>query len=518
MELLKRNIHMDRVRSRNEIQFTLEEDRNVPDARPDASMIICNDGELTVDEIRPGTDQVWVRGNLKYQILYTAVDENVPQVVAGQIPFEEQVHMEGVNPNDSVTVETSLQDLTTSLINSRKLSIQSIISLELYVSELYDEETAVGIRDEDRIEYSHTHLDILQTTIRKKDIFRIREELSLPRELPNILNIIWKKIRVGRLEWKPLDGKLGVQGELHIFVLYETMDEENPVQIYQTVVPFGASVECQGSTENAVLDVQTRLAHKELEIHADNDGEERMLGLEVVMDLGVVMYEQEALELLSDVYAVTRQIQTREREGCFNRLLSDVRGRQKLSGRARLTAPAGVRKILNLDGHIVCDHREIRDQGVGINGSVELELLYQTGDKEKPFASEKVSLPFDYTCEAPGLKPDGAYRMQYHIEDLDASMLDSEEAEVNAGIVFDLLAFDTRKEQIIEEITTRELDQETMNALPGMVIYVVQPGDSLWKIGKRYYVPVDVIKELNGLTGNDIYPGDKLLLMKHSPT
>ena len=347
---------------------------------------------------------------------------------------------------------------------------------------------------------------------------RIREELSLPRELPNILNIIWKKIRVGRLEWKPLDGKLGVQGELHIFVLYETMDEENPVQIYQTVVPFGASVECQGSTENAVLDVQTRLAHKELEIHADNDGEERMLGLEVVMDLGVVMYEQEALELLSDVYAVTRQIQTREREGCFNRLLSDVRGRQKLSGRARLTAPAGVRKILNLDGHIVCDHREIRDQGVGINGSVELELLYQTGDKEKPFASEKVSLPFDYTCEAPGLKPDGAYRMQYHIEDLDASMLDSEEAEVNAGIVFDLLAFDTRKEQIIEEITTRELDQETMNALPGMVIYVVQPGDSLWKIGKRYYVPVDVIKELNGLTGNDIYPGDKLLLMKHSPT
>lgn len=93
-------------------------------------------------------------------------------------------------------------------------------------------------------------------------------------------------------------------------------------------------------------------------------------------------------------------------------------------------------------------------------------------------------------------------------------MLDSEEAEVRAVLFLELLAFDELEEQVIEEIATEELDQDTMNALPGIVIYVVQTGDTLWKIGKRYFVPVASIKEMNNLSGNEIHPGEKLLIMK----
>ncbi|MBR2401634.1 MAG: LysM peptidoglycan-binding domain-containing protein, partial [Lachnospiraceae bacterium] len=38
--------------------------------------------------------------------------------------------------------------------------------------------------------------------------------------------------------------------------------------------------------------------------------------------------------------------------------------------------------------------------------------------------------------------------------------------------------------------------------------------DTLWQIGKKYYVPVERIKELNGLTTDEIMPGDKLLIVK----
>ena len=70
------------------------------------------------------------------------------------------------------------------------------------------------------------------------------------------------------------------------------------------------------------------------------------------------------------------------------------------------------------------------------------------------------------------------------------------------------------EEQVIEEITMEELDQDRMNALPGIAIYVVQKGDTLWKIGKQYFVPVAAIKEMNNLSGNEIHPGEKLLIMK----
>ena len=58
------------------------------------------------------------------------------------------------------------------------------------------------------------------------------------------------------------------------------------------------------------------------------------------------------------------------------------------------------------------------------------------------------------------------------------------------------------------------ISPEVIEKLPGFAIYYVQPGDSLWQIGKKYYVSVDQIKEINNLTDDMINPGDKLLIVK----
>ena len=47
-----------------------------------------------------------------------------------------------------------------------------------------------------------------------------------------------------------------------------------------------------------------------------------------------------------------------------------------------------------------------------------------------------------------------------------------------------------------------------------MVIYVAGAEDNLWNIGKKYYVPVDKIKEVNEMSSDEIHPGDKLLIVK----
>lgn len=48
----------------------------------------------------------------------------------------------------------------------------------------------------------------------------------------------------------------------------------------------------------------------------------------------------------------------------------------------------------------------------------------------------------------------------------------------------------------------------------GDVIHEVKPGQSLWQIAIAYEVKIDDIRSMNGLTGNDIYPGNKLLIKK----
>ena len=67
---------------------------------------------------------------------------------------------------------------------------------------------------------------------------------------------------------------------------------------------------------------------------------------------------------------------------------------------------------------------------------------------------------------------------------------------------------------MIRDLKVSELDMEKVGELPGMVVYVVQPGDNLWNIGKRYYVPVERIREVNELSTDEVRTGEKLLIVK----
>lgn len=50
----------------------------------------------------------------------------------------------------------------------------------------------------------------------------------------------------------------------------------------------------------------------------------------------------------------------------------------------------------------------------------------------------------------------------------------------------------------------------------GEVVHEVQSGQSLWAIAIAYGVKINDIMRLNNLTGNDIYPGEKLLIKYHA--
>ena len=63
-------------------------------------------------------------------------------------------------------------------------------------------------------------------------------------------------------------------------------------------------------------------------------------------------------------------------------------------------------------------------------------------------------------------------------------------------------------------MSVRPLDVEKLQELPGIVGYIVQPGDSLWKIAKKFHTTVDNILLTNGLASETVSPGEKLILVK----
>ena len=74
---------------------------------------------------------------------------------------------------------------------------------------------------------------------------------------------------------------------------------------------------------------------------------------------------------------------------------------------------------------------------------------------------------------------------------------------------------DSVQNQSREMVQSIDESKEALPSFPSITLYFVKPGDSLWKIAKRFYVTVDSIKEINELKEDVIYPGQELIIPKY---
>ncbi|MGN1204348.1 MAG: SPOCS domain-containing protein [Lachnospiraceae bacterium] len=519
VELIKKNIHMDRIKCQSAAQVSLEEDINIPDNRPDVSSIILKKAQIQIEEVKPTEDHVNVRGRLLFWVLYETREEGQKLVcIDGRIPFEEQIYLEGVRGTDAVSVKSVLEDLTVGTINSRKLSIQSLFTLKARVEELYDEEAPVDLYFEEGSKSLEFRKDKIQTAaigIQKNDIFRIREEITLPQNFPNIFHILWDEAELMGVEFKPMGENILVQGDVHVFVLYEGEGENTPIRFYETTIPFSQTLECHGCREDMIGQITYEIGHKELEVRPDFDGEERMLALEMVMDIAIKLYEEELLEMVSDVYGVNTEVESSEKEVGLRQLLMKIAGKSKVTDRLRLNdEKERVLQLIYSTGEAVVDRTAVTEEGILAEGSLNVQVFYITGDDASPYHSIKGAIPFSYTLEVPDIRPTDEFSLQVCVGPLQVVMVDSEEMDVKAVLDFQAICFRTLPVTLITDMKCTELDMDKISDLPGMVIYTAANGDNLWNIGKRYYVPVERIKEINELNSDEIKPGDKLLIVK----
>lgn len=151
---------------------------------------------------------------------------------------------------------------------------------------------------------------------------------------------------------------------------------------------------------------------------------------------------------------------------------------------------------------------------LSMDGVLEVQLLYLTADDSSPVGASTEVLPFHMTAQVPGITEDSVYQMEPGLEQVSAVMLGGDSVEIKASVTMDVLVLNQVCGQVILNVREEPLDTERLKQIPGIVGYVVQPGDSLWKIARKFHTSVDAVMADNGLTDPSIRPGDKLIIVK----
>ena len=516
MDLLMKNIHMCRQTKHVSTQITLDDDLNVPDIRPDVEMIIQSRDRVALEHTRVENGKLYVGGMMEVSILYMD-DTKERQLfrLDAKLPFDECITMEGLESGENVRVQYETEDLNVTLINSRKLAIRGLLTLHASVDEIYDLSAAVEMQTPILLCEKREKLELMQLEVQKKDIFRWKEAIPLPSNKPDVREILWEHVQLRNSRVQLKEGKFAIQGQLFFFVLYRAEDEKRSHQWLEKTVPFEGEIICSGCSAGLIPNVEIALSQSSLTVREDTDGEMRLLQLEGMMELDISLYGNEETELLADVYSPEKQLEILAEEEPYERLVMRNESRCKTNGKIRIqSAKPRILQICHSNGNVKIDQTRILPEGIQIEGAIPVSILYISSDDSRPFAVLEGNIPFSHVAEAPGITDDCRFSLTGSLDQLTAAVTDSEEIEVRAQITLKVMIIQPMKQKCIHEIRESDYTSEQLSAIPGFTGYYVQEGESLWDIGKKYYMTPAQIAEINGLSSERIQKGDCLILMK----
>lgn len=517
VELIKKQVHMNKCNCKKNVQITLDNDFNVPDVNADVLSIIKEQGEVQMKDVRFVSGKGTMKGILSFSILYVGDEAERPVCqFRGEIPFEETISLENTCCDDDVSVKCMIDDLKSETINSRKIGMKAVIALEVLSEALVDGEGAVAVEgaESEGILTERKNLTLTQLALSKKDVFRFRDEFTLPSTKDSIERLLYERISLEEMETRLVENRINIGGQAKVFFLYITSGESPHLDFYETTLPIRGVLDCDGCDESMVSHIEMGIHNKDLEMKEDDDGEARVLDLEMVLDLFIKVYREEELEVLTDFYSGEKKITPVFTDSYFEHLLMKNNSKTKLEGKVDLDENERVIQIWNVEGDLRIDNKTIVEGGVLVEGVVEANILYATGDENMPIASMKSMIPLEQTVDIKGIDKESQFFLTGSIDLISGIILGEKEVEVKVVVALDVIAFERITLPMITDYEENELDLQEISKEPGLVGYVVKKGDRLWDIAKKFRTRVENVMEINEMENDEITEGQTLLLMK----
>ena len=485
-------------------QITLDDDYIVRDNKPDVIRIIYSRGDILIEDIKNSNQGIWISGKLRFSSLYQSDDENHRlDSVNGEVPFQEKIVMDELTDEDEVTVDMRIEDLSVGILNSRKLVIRAVVNVT--AKALTESDAAISCSISDfGYEQKTTTLPVLCLVETEKELLHLQKELLLPNSRSNIGQLTFYQVDFRNEEIILIEDTAQLKLDAQIWVLYRS-ESTGEYECYETTVPLSSEIDVNTLHGDELFWAKIKSLESNLEPRSDYDGENRMLGLDLTLSMELQIYREENCQLLQDAYTLDKELVIERESLPIHQLLMKNVSKIRLMEQEQLEPnQQRILQICGSSGNISIDRIQKRENGLHVEGILNVHILYNTTDDAMPFAYTSSQIPFEQFIEIHDFSENSYYWIKDTIEQLQVNLLDSSEYEVKATLQIAVLAVQREYWSNITEIIEEELDMDTLQRQPGMIGYVRQEGEDLWDVAKKYHATTDNMIEI----------GNKVLIIK----
>lgn len=522
------------VKSETVIFFVSREER-IMDADNEIENIINQKEIVTTDGVVTRENQITVNGTINYNILYYPKNSEMVCGEEKEINFEENIKLMGINSEDNANVAMEVLSSSIKPVDGKNYIYKIQLKAYIIVEKIEDLDIATAIDTDsqgenyendfakensgknnvENIMTKKRNIDSLAIMADKTDTFRVSEQIEVPHGKPPIGTIVWSDIRIKNQNIKTMEGSIIINGQLSVFIIYIPEMENMPEQWLEQTIDFNGQLEMREATEDVVSYIELWLNNVNVQPEINQDNEMRNLSVSALLKLNVKLYKETSIKVIEDVYKPGANLVPIMESKTYQKLLVKNASRTKEVVKMKIDKTKGqLLQICNSQAEIKIENILVRDNSLKAIGKIKTCIIYISSDDRHPICCQCRESNFEHGIDAEGIEGNDEYFLNWKVEQVNANMLNADEVEIKAVIALEAIVFKNVEQNFVTEINQEPVDMEALNSAPVLKGYIVQKGDTLWKLAKENYTTIEKIMTVNNLENETIKKGDRLLIIK----
>lgn len=484
----------------------IEQDIIVPDNMPDALKIINVSAFPYISDVEISKGRVKIVGKINYSVIYRANDENMSiRGLNSSCPYSVILDNDKIKEGCDVIVESNLKNIIYSLPNERKIAVKNEIQYNLEIIENAIVDVIKDFPNNDNIEFNKCINSFSNIKEVKSGYISSNENVVISKDSPAMYEILKYNYKIKDTDYKESYNKLLLKGVIEINVLY--LGDANMICKEKVEVPFSGMVETENLTDNAKIDI--RYIVRDLNIHINPDIEQKTLSVDYKVEYRITISENQETEYVDDFYSKnsnlkydskTIEVSSRNvdvvREISINDSISDI-------------IPEGY-KIIDYDIDTSGVTLQLLEDNIKANGVAKINVILQ--NKEN---GELENRSLDVMIDDNIALEDSWKDSNINIKIKDKKLVVTQNGN---SIDYKIIVYiEIDVEKVITLNSVEKIEEEPINLknISSINIYIVKPGDSIWKIAKKYKTSMENIIRTNSIENPDLIDiGEKILVIR----
>lgn len=452
----------------------------VPDIKPDIVNIINTNGIPYIYKEDISNGRLRIEGNIDTYVVYLA-DNGETRSIQTTLTFSDSVEETNIKDSCFSKQLLSLEILEAKVLNERKINIRANVKVKSEIFEKTQVEITTAFDEVQGIEELKETLIIKSLVGGNKIKTSIKEDISVDSSF-SVAEILKTDIEVNNLENKISYNKVLAKADAVVKVVF--LSEDGRIGMASSSIPIMSFIDIEKVQEGQECQLDYMIRNMLFKV---NSKEKKSITCQVDFEVMCNVYESKTIDVIQDMYGIKENVEFTKKDMMVQ--ISESISKERVSVNENVI----VEDILNiLDVNTKVRKVSSTKSGNSFNCECETILnIFYEADNRNGLNVKEITLPFMVKTEE---------------EDIDFEIANKNFTVSNENVNCELEILIKRADDCMKKITV--IDNITISEFEDgddykMFMYLVKPGDSIWKIAKHFKVCINDLIRINNLENPD---------------